>query len=174
MPILVEVRLGAQVTDRATPRSAPPAQPQPRGAGDRRTSWVARGVTYGLCGGLLLLGVAQVELWPLSAFRLFSGVRGPETTSWQVVVVDADGTERPLDLGGMPDQVGLPHHVLPRLVEASSSVRRDALTAYVEAAGVDPAAIEVRVYRVVSSTATAPDVPRTELSREVAYEVGLP
>lgn len=140
----------------------------------RRISRLARAVTYGLCGGLLLLGVAQVELWPQSAFRLFSGVRGPETTSWIVVTVDAGGAEHPLDLGGMPDQVGLPHHLLPRLVDASPARRAEVLEVYSEAAGAEPSAVRARVYRVVSHTSTEPNLVRTEISRDLAYEVVLP
>ncbi|MBA2478667.1 MAG: hypothetical protein H0V38_08675 [Sporichthyaceae bacterium] len=166
--------LGGLVTVRATPRSARRAHPEPGEPDARRTTRLARTVTYGLCGGLLLLGIAQVEVWPLSAFRLFSGVRGPEATSWQVVVVDSDGSERLLDLAGMPDRVGLPHHLLPRLVDASPAVREDVLETYVEAAGAGTSAVRVRVYRVVSRTSTEPDVANIQLSRHVAYEVGLP
>jgi hypothetical protein len=135
---------------------------------------LARTVTYGLCGTLLVLGAAQVELWPMSAFRLFSSVRGPETISWVVFTVDDQGEEHRVDLAGMRDQVGLPHHVLPMLLDASPAERADVLEAYVEAAGGDPGSHEARVYRVVSRTSTQADLPSTELSRDLAYEVVLP
>ena len=140
----------------------------------RRTRRLARAVTYGLCGTLLVLGTAQLEYWPLSAFKLFSTVRGPEITSWIVVTVGSDGVEHRLDLGGMPDRVGLPHHTLPKLLHASAAERTEVLTAYVGAAGADPAALRARVYRVVSRTSTEAHVPRAEVSRDLAYEVVLP
>jgi hypothetical protein len=64
--------------------------------------------------------------------------------------------------------------VLPRLVDASPTVREDVLETYVEAAGAGTSAVRVRVYRVVSRTSTEPDVANIQLSRHVAYEVGLP
>jgi hypothetical protein len=135
---------------------------------------LARSVTYGLCGTLLLLGAAQIELWPLSAFRLFSSVRGPETVSWVVVTVDTDGGEHALDLSRMHGSVGLPHHVLPTLVDASPAERTRVVKAYVDAAGEGASAVDAKVYRVVSRTSTEADVPSAEVSRDLAYEVVLP
>jgi hypothetical protein len=135
---------------------------------------LARVVTYGLCGTLLVLGAAQVELWPLSAFRLFSSVRGPETVSWVVVTVDAEGDEHTLDLSGMRDEVGLPHHVLPTLIDASPAERTRVIEAYLDAAGEGASAVEAKVYRVVSRTSTDAHVPSAEVSRDLAYEVTLP
>ena len=151
-----------------------PVTPATEAPAQRRTSLVARLVTYGLCGSLLLVGTAQLELWPMSAFRLFSGVRGAETTSWVVVTVDAAGEEHRLDLGGNADRIGLPHHLLPKLQDASTAERQAVLETYVEAAGDDDTAVAARVYRVVSQVPTEAGVASTELSRDLAYEVALP
>lgn len=53
----------------------------------------ARRVTWGAVGLLLLVGLTQVELWPLSAYRLFSAVRGESGATLMLVAVHGDGTE---------------------------------------------------------------------------------
>jgi hypothetical protein len=162
-------RLRAAIDPSRGLRLSTTAVPEPA-----RSSRFPRAVTYGLCGGLLLLGIGQVELWPMSAFRLFSGVRGPEATSWVVTTVDAGGDEHRVDLAALGGRVGLPHHVLPSLVDASPAERRAVLEAYVEAAGSTGGEVRARVYRVVSRISTEPEVPSTELSRDLVYEVVLP
>lgn len=55
-----------------------------------RESTRARSVTWGAVGLLLLVGAVQVDLWPLTSYRLFSGVRtrqemDPDTLRWRDV-----------------------------------------------------------------------------------------
>lgn len=140
---------------------------------ERRRRLLARTVTYGLCGVMLVVGAGQVELWPLTAFRLFSGVRTPESVSWQVAVVDARGVERTITLPSA-DELGLPHHVLPALVDAPPAEQQATVWAYVEAAGEGAGSVAARVYAVTTRTPAEPDVARAEVGRSLAYEVGRP
>lgn len=57
--------------------------------------------------GLVLLllvvpGVADVEAWPMTAWRLFSLSRGERQTEWVVEAVSADGSERTVSLEELP------------------------------------------------------------------------
>ncbi|MFD2793876.1 hypothetical protein ACFS27_10005 [Promicromonospora vindobonensis] len=59
-----------------------------------RARRLARGVAYGAPALLLAVAIAGVDFWPFSAYRLFSTVRSDATSSQQLVVSFADGTER--------------------------------------------------------------------------------
>jgi hypothetical protein len=97
-------------------------------------------------------GVAHLELWPLTGFRLFSEARTSEREGWELVVVDAAGTEHPLDLHDLPAGYQGTTRQIPGLVGASQDRRDracDAWAAPLRDAGRDVA--EVRVYAVVQS-----------------------
>lgn len=91
-------------------------------------------------------------------------------TSWQVVTVDARGQETVVALPPA-DTIGLPHHVLPGLVDAAPAEQHEAIWVYLEAAGVDANVVGARVYRVVYRVATEPDVPHVEVERDLAFAV---
>lgn len=41
----------------------------------------------------VVCGMARIEAWPLTGWRLFSHVRKPVQTSWRAVVVAPSGSE---------------------------------------------------------------------------------
>lgn len=58
----------------------------------------ARAFVGALLGMLVVCGLAGIEAWPFSGFRLFSGVRGPVTSTWRLVAVTSDGEEVPINV----------------------------------------------------------------------------
>lgn len=62
---------------------------------------VRRGV-YCFLAAFAIAGLAHLELYPFSAFRLFSELRPAERQSWQLRAVTADAGEQPIRLGDLP------------------------------------------------------------------------
>lgn len=83
------MRRGAEVTRPPVPGPAPGAGAVPR---------PARLFAYGFLALLLVTSTGVVEAWPFTGWRLFSHVRSGTVTTWPVVAVGGDGTERALDL----------------------------------------------------------------------------
>ncbi|MBE7700100.1 hypothetical protein H9623_07240 [Oerskovia sp. Sa1BUA8] len=136
-------------------------------AADRRR---ARGVTYGIVLALLLTAAVQVEVWPLTAYRLFSAVRTDTSTVLDLVAETADG-----------DVTVLPAHPAEPLTTTASQYRtlttapperRHAMvTAWLDLAGIDTATVStVRLDRTVRTLEPGTDrwVVR---SRETVLEV---
>jgi len=59
-----------------------------------RARRLARSVTYGTPGLLLVAALVGADFWPFSAYRLFSTLRSDETSSQQLVVSFGDGSEQ--------------------------------------------------------------------------------
>lgn len=108
---------------------------------------LARRVTYGTLSMLLAAGMAQVDFWPLSAYKMFSGVRTDTVTSTRLVATLDDGREATVGRGADP-VLEYTQNFLPRLADAGPDARRIMLTAWLEQAGLDPA--EVRELRTES------------------------
>ena len=129
----------------------------------RRARWVA----YGLVGLLALGVVAGLEWWPLSSFRLFSQARTGTSTSWQVALVDAAGTEHPLPFSRLPRGFRGSHQLAPELRSLPAGERDGVCRAWADAAAdrLGVVATEVRVYRVTGRVPTghgpAPVTTRT-------------
>src|SRR5919201_4920819 len=50
----------------------------------------------------VVCGVAGIEAWPLTGWRLFADARRPVQVAWQAVKVDADGRETPVPFRDLP------------------------------------------------------------------------
>jgi len=126
---------------------------------DARESRIARRVTVGTIVVLLLVALVQLELWPLTAFRLFSTVRTGHSAGLQLVAIAPDGTEQPLRLPG--DQVfSTTSHQYPDLPHESAAVQRAKVRAWLVACGIDPADVaKVELVRT-SRSADASGTPR--------------
>lgn len=109
----------------------------------------ARPVTYGLVAVFLVAGLAQVEFWPVTAFRLFSTNRGPEQTRWELAVVDANGSESRVDLARLPPALKGVDETLPRLAGAPPAAAAATVRPWLIASGHAYADVtKVRVYSV--------------------------
>jgi len=105
-----------------------------------------RAAVYVFLALLIACGTLGVELWPFSAFRLFSTVRTGVQPRWELVEVDAAGDERPADLAAMGRAFRQTDHLLPALATSTPARRRAACDAWL---AHDPAAVTLRVYRDV-------------------------
>ena len=97
-----------------------------------------------------LTGLAHLELFPFSGFRLFSELRSDERVSWQLLAVDADGEESPIRLSELPVGYRNSTKLLPGfadLTEAERDAICDAWAAPTRASGQE--VVEVRVYEIV-------------------------
>jgi hypothetical protein len=65
----------------------------------RRLKWFVRA----FLAALIVCGLAGVEAWPLTGFRLFSHLRRERTVGWERTAVDAQGLERAINFAGLPD-----------------------------------------------------------------------
>ncbi|WP_029291896.1 hypothetical protein [Cellulomonas sp. HZM] len=133
--------------------------------GQRR---LARRVVYGTIAVLAVVVLVQLELWPLTAFRLFSTVRTGTTTSVQLVVVGRDGSEHPLQLPR--DQVlGVTSHQFGELPGLSPDERRDKVDSWLRVAGIDPATVSsVQLVRTKKDLGPPPKVLEQKIVLEVA------
>jgi hypothetical protein len=50
----------------------------------------------------ILTGLFEVQVWPLTGWKLFSHLRSVESSSLATMVVDRSGRTRPFDIGSMP------------------------------------------------------------------------
>lgn len=84
---------------------------------------------------VLVFGSAafEVEVWPLSAFKLFSQARTATEVRWELVAVDEAGTETPADLDAMGRPFRQAAHLLPGLAVASASARHSACAGWLAA-----------------------------------------
>ena len=114
-------------------------------------------------------GVAHLELFPFSGFRLFAERRSDERVSWQLRAVDVAGDEHPIRLGALPlayRNTSLLLLEFPSLDEAGRDAICDAWAQPRREAG--SAVAVVRVYRVVERVRPGSPPP----TRTLAYECG--
>jgi hypothetical protein len=130
----------------------------------------ARWFVHGLLGVVLLCGLARLELFPMSAFKLFSGIRHEQHESWQIRAV-AGGEETPVLLGDLPVAYRNTSYILGDFDEMAAEERDAVCRAWVKPARDRGARVDlVRVYRVTASV--RPDGPPA--SRELRWECGRP
>jgi hypothetical protein len=95
---------------------------------------------------LVACGALGLEVWPFSAFRLFSQTRSGVQPRWELVRVDGDGAEAPVDLAAMGRAFRQTSHLLPELAVAPAARRADACDAWL---AHETDARSLRVYRDV-------------------------
>ncbi|MDM7854855.1 hypothetical protein [Cellulomonas alba] len=145
-------------------RATTPAAPD-----DTRQRRLARIVTCAVVGVIVLGALAEVEAWPVTAFRLFSQVRTDTSTSLQLVVVHPDGSSAPLLLKPANDVVVITGHQFATLRDLPASKQRAKVDAWLDLAGIDPADVaSVRLDRVTfrwdDATGRWAETKRTEVT----------
>ena len=116
-----------------------------------------------------LTGVAHLELYPFSGFRLFSEVRSEVRISWDLRAVGAEGDEVPIDVDDLPLGYRQAKRLIPTMADLSARERDEMCDAWavpLRESGVD--VVRVRVYRTVASV--RPDGPPPV--RTLRYECG--
>jgi hypothetical protein len=116
-----------------------------------------------------ITGIAHLELYPFSGFRLFSEVRGELRTSWELRAVDEQGEEIAIDVDDLPLGYRQAKRLIPTMGDLDSHERDELCDAWatpMREQGVD--VVRVRIYRTVANVRpdSAPGV------RELQYECG--
>jgi hypothetical protein len=99
-----------------------------------------------------ITGIAHLELYPFSGFRLFSELRGDERKGWQLRAVDADGGEVVFRLGDLPLGYRQAVRLIPEMDDMTQAERDEICNAWagpLRARGLD--VVGVRIYRTVMS-----------------------
>ncbi len=126
---------------------------------------------YAFISAVLVCGLASLELWPLTGFRLFSQRRSDVTHGWSIVAVGADGREEPIAFRELP----LYARNTPKLVDDFGDLdqreRDQRCRAWAEAAdselGIDAA--RIHIYQTTRPVWTGRDQPRPETKRELRW-----
>ncbi|MBD5786228.1 hypothetical protein IF650_08555 [Cellulosimicrobium terreum] len=131
---------------------------------------LARTVTYGVVGLLLVTAATGLEAWPLTSFRLFSGARTDTGTGLELVAVGASGETAVRPDRSNPVLVTTTHRY-GELAGAGDARRRLMVDAWLGTAGIDPA--DVRTVRLerVRRTLDPATLEWSESSRELVLEV---
>lgn len=131
--------------------------------------WSARIVAYGLPLLLLWVAYADLELWPATGWRLFSGIRQPTVPTWIVEVDGGDGGRATYDPAATSDARRSWRHQLDRALDDRDR-QADLCRQWLgEARADDP---EIRSMRIVRARLDIPRddgparvVSRTEVAR---------
>lgn len=149
--------------DATTRAATAPVSPS---TGQRR----ARLVTYGLVLALLLTAAVEAELWPFTAYRLFSEVRTGTTVSLDLVAATTEGevVVRPADRAA---PLATTTRQYQDLAGAAPDRRQAMVTAWLGLAGIDPRTVRsVRLERTVRTLPAGAD-QWVERSRETVLDV---
>ena len=114
-------------------------------------------------------GVAHLELFPFTGFRLFSELRPQERHSWQLRAVGPDGDETPIRLSELPLAYRNTSTLLLDFDDLTQDGRDAVCDAWAQPRRDGGAVVTgVRIYAVVGSV--RPDGPPPQ--RRLAYECG--
>jgi hypothetical protein len=133
---------------------------------------VSRRVRFGVHAFLFafaVTGVAHLELFPFSGFRLFAELRPSVRESWQLRAVDAAGAETAIRLSELPVGYRNTTTLLLTFDDLTPAERDEVCDAWatpLRDAGAD--VVGVRVYAVVDEVRPDDRPPR----RTLAYECG--
>jgi hypothetical protein len=114
-------------------------------------------------------GIAHLEMFPFSGFRLFAELRPAERESWQLRAVDSTGAETPIRLGELPIAYRNTTILLLDFDDLTSTERDEVCDAWatpLRESGTD--VVGVRVYAVVDEVRPDDRPPR----RTLAYACG--
>lgn len=118
---------------------------------------------------LVVCGVASIDAYPFSAFKLFSSRRDDERVSWQLVAVDRAGAEHTIDLGDLPAGYRTTTIVLRDFADMAPEERDRVCDAWADGARSTGEEVEsVRVYE--RTRLLRPDPPPSE--RVLVWECG--
>ncbi len=143
--------------------------------GSVRVGLKPRLVTYGAVVIILLAGLTGREIWPLSGFLLFSFERTSRQQTWEMVVVDASGTEQRVDFAQLPDNHSGYVQLMPKMLKMPAVEQREVITAWLDGLEFDSEeVVAAKVYLVETEVPTAVGQPPAEVSRSKVLTVDLP
>lgn len=128
-----------------------------------------RRAVLGFLAAFALTGVAHLELWPFTGFRLFSEVRTAEREGWAIVAVDPAGVEHDVRLADLPVAYRNTARQIDGFDDRTPQERDEVCDAWADAVRERGQEVDhVRIYAVVASV--RPDGPPPQ--RTLAYECG--
>jgi hypothetical protein len=128
----------------------------------RWTRWFV----HALLAVVVLCGLLRLELFPMSAFKLFSGVRHDDHKSWQIRAV-AGEEETSILLGDLPVAYRNTSSILNDFDEMHPSERDAVCAAWADPLRAGGQRIDVvRIYRVTTSVRPGGPPPTKELRWE--------
>jgi hypothetical protein len=146
------------------------AEVRDRDGVDRAPPRIARPFVYGFLAAFVLTTALAIEWWPFTGWKLFSQVRTGSVSGWQVVTVDGDGEEHPIDFEALPRGFRGWYQVAGLLPTMSDQERLDVLRTWASAAEEAGADVrEIRVYRTTAPVRTDFDRPSPPVTRELRY-----
>jgi len=109
-----------------------------------------RRLTWGLVGAVAVCGLAGVEAWPLTGWRLFSELRGPVATRYEARALAADGSEAVVPFARLPHSYSGSGPLLEEMAGQRPEQREPACGAWASATArlTGAPVLEVRVYQV--------------------------
>jgi hypothetical protein len=123
----------------------------------------------------LLTSALAVEWWPFTGWKLFSQVRTGTVSGWQVVTVDADGGEHPVDFESLPRGFRGWYQVAGQLPDMTDRERLDVMETWARAAADGGAEVrELRIYRTTQAVRTDFNRPPPSLTRVLRYRWSEP
>lgn len=118
------------------------------GAGSDEVPRSARRWVAFLLVALLTPGLIGFELWPMTAWRMFSLPRGDTSSRWVLEGVAEDGSTRLVGLGELPVEYSNAEWPMRSVGSGSEERREEICRALADAVGdADPRIVEVRVAR---------------------------
>jgi len=130
----------------------------------------ARIVTYSAIAVLLVAALVQVDIWPVTAYRLFSNLRTADGTSLTLWAVGPDGERTNLRPDGNPVLVTT-GHLYGELADADPARAREMVGAWLGLAGIDPADVSQVVLERATWEMDAETREQFETSRAVVRVV---
>ena len=95
-------------------------------------------------------GLAEIEAFPFTGWRLFSGLRHERTTSFTAFAVDGDGEETPFPFASLPPAYHWGSNLVRAFVRRSPAEQATICDAWVDGARATGHDVEVvRIYQVV-------------------------
>jgi hypothetical protein len=124
---------------------------------------------HGLLAVVVICGLLRLELFPMSAFKLFSGLRHDEHKSWAIRAVDGED-ETSIRLGDLPVGFRNTSSILNDFDDMSRRERDAVCAAWAEPLRHDGWTIDlVRIYRVTTSVRPGGPPPVSELRWECGH-----
>ena len=145
-------------------------------SGDPHVSRATRAAVYVFLAVFLICGLARIEAWPFTGFRMFSHVRERVQTWWSIRYVDATGAEHAMPFGRLDHGYQGWVHIAGGFAALTESQQLGVCRAYLDAV---PGSNEIRFYSVERDLGVRPggvSAPGTEtlMHRCDADEVSPP
>lgn len=115
---------------------------------DDKVSRPARVFVSAIIGLIVVFAALDIELWPMTGWRLFSTIRDEAQTGWVAEATDAQGDARIVSFEELPLGYRNSAWVVAELPDASAEQRESVCQAMFDAISeVEPDTVSVRVAR---------------------------